>query len=187
VNPENREDEKNLIEVGRVIGAHGIDGWLKIRTYFSEEKLLLNSKNLWIGRQNLEEKPVSIECLKAKSYRSDSILALLANIENRDAAEATRGSAVCMPRSCFPPLDKDEFYWVDLIGLDVKNLMGEYLGVVVNMTDNGAHPILKIVSPTPAPQGKKKLEILIPFVKQFIRAVDQNKERKITVDWDSDW
>ena len=175
----------NLIEVGHATGAHGVSGWIKIKPYFSEGKLLLHTKIFWINQEEFE-KPVGIKCLKVRTH-SSGLLVLLEGIESRDEAEAIRGSVICVPRNCFPPLPNDEFYWVDLIGLRVNNLIGEDLGIVINLIDNGAHPILKIVSSTPGELGREKPTLLIPFVKQFIKLVDESKERKITVDWDSSW
>jgi len=175
----------NLIEIGHTTGAHGVSGWIKIKPYFSEGRLLLRTKIFWLNKQEFE-KPVSIRCLKAKDHGS-SVLVLLEGIKNRDEAELIRGSTVFLPRSCLPALPNDEFYWVDLIGLKVNNLIGEDLGVVIDLMDNGAHPILKILSSTPVGLGKKLPALLIPFVRRFIKIVDQNRERKITVDWDSSW
>ena len=88
-------------------------------------------------------------------------------------------------RSHFPPLDDNEFYWVDLIGLAVENLQGEALGAVADLMDNGAHPILKVVAPVVAADRKPR-EWLIPFVDQFVKTVDQ-AGKKITVDWGLDY
>ena len=88
-------------------------------------------------------------------------------------------------RSHFPPLDTDEFYWVDLIGHAVENLQGEILGNVTGLMDNGAHPILKVAS-GPQLDPKKPDELLIPFVDRFVSKVDQ-AEKKITVDWGLDY
>jgi 16S rRNA processing protein RimM len=83
-------------------------------------------------------------------------------------------------------LADDEFYWVDLIGLSVENLQGEHLGLVRDLMDNGAHPILCVTAPENQSVEKSTREYLIPFVDHFIRTVDQ-KARKITVDWGLDY
>ena len=84
-------------------------------------------------------------------------------------------------------LDYDDiFYWIDLIGLAVENLHGEQLGVVADLMDNGAHPILRIAVPVVGDQDKAAPELLIPFVDQFVKTVDQTA-KKITVDWDLDY
>jgi 16S rRNA processing protein RimM len=122
-------------------------------------------------------------------------VAQLVGVAGRDAAEALKGSAVQISRRHFPALADGEFYWVDLIGLEVENVQGEPLGVVTGMMDNGAHPILRVAasaigSPatgSPAADSEKSQhEILIPFVEQFVKTVDQTA-KKVTVDWGSDY
>ena len=87
-------------------------------------------------------------------------------------------------------LSDNEFYWLDLIGLAVENLQGEQLGVVADLMDNGAHPILRVIKPAAdgAQDGEasKTPETLIPFVDHFVKTVDQTA-KKITVDWGLDF
>jgi 16S rRNA processing protein RimM len=106
-------------------------------------------------------------------------------IADREAAENCRGVTVQIRRAHFPPLEDNEFYWVDLIGHAVVNLRGELLGNVIGLIDNGAHPILRVADAVAA-DAKKPEEILIPFVDHFVPSVDQ-AEKKITVDWERDY
>jgi 16S rRNA processing protein RimM len=110
-------------------------------------------------------------------------------VAGRDAAEALKGAAVQIPRSHFPALSDNEFYWVDLIGLEVENLQGVHLGQVSDMMDNGAHPILRVAVPQSTEVTDAKAapqELLIPFVEQFVITVDRTA-KKITVDWGLDY
>jgi len=108
-------------------------------------------------------------------------------VVGRDAAEALKGVSVQIPRSHFPTLDADEFYWSDLIGLTVENLQGECLGVVNDMMSNGPQSILRITPvETPDDLLDKAPERLIPFVGQFVINVDK-AGKKITVDWGLDY
>jgi 16S rRNA processing protein RimM len=104
--------------------------------------------------------------------------------EGRDAAEDLRGATVQIRRAHFPPLDDNEFYWVDLIGYRVQNLAGETLGEVAGLIDNGAHPILRVA--VPAQDAAKPQELLIPFVDRFVTTVDQQAKLMI-VDWEMDY
>jgi 16S rRNA processing protein RimM len=123
--------------------------------------------------------------MQAKSHGGD-VVAQLMGVAGRDAAEALKGAQVQIPRSHFPPLSDDEFYWMDLIGLEVDNLEGEHLGLVTDLIDNGAHPILRVArSQTPGPVNAQQ-ETLIPFVDRFVKTVDQ-KAGKIIVDWGLDY
>jgi 16S rRNA processing protein RimM len=128
----------------------------------------------------------SAPSLQAKTH-SDSVVALLGGVADRDAALALRGSRVYVSRSEFPALEADEFYWVDLLGLDVVNLAGVNLGKVADMIDNGAHSVLRIEYAAADKTGKPvKAERLIPFVGVFVKTVDQ-AAKQIIVDWEADY
>jgi len=167
----------DLVAVGYVSGAYGLGGWIRIKPYSSSGGALLTAKTWWLDKPE----PHDVDMLQAKMHSGD-VVAQLMGITTRELAESLRGAAVHISRARFPALANDEFYWVDLIGLDVHNLRGELLGRVVDMMDNGAHPILRI-----AVFGDDAAEeMLIPFVEQFIKTVDQ-LEKKITVDWERDY
>lgn len=166
--------------VGHITGAYGIQGWVRIRPYSSDADALLHAKTWWLDKPDLRD----VDMMQAKIHGED-VVAQLMGVADRNAAEALKGATVQIRRSHFPPLADDEFYWIDLIGLTVENLQGECLGEVGDLIDNGAHPILRVVVPL-APGEDKARELLIPFVDQFVKAVDQT-ERKITVDWGLDY
>ena len=72
------------------------------------------------------------------------------------------------------------------VGLQVENLQGESLGVVRDLMDNGAHPILRVAAADIPEVDLQKHERLIPFVEHFVKEVNQ-EARKIQVDWGSDY
>ncbi len=169
----------DLLAVGYVLGAYGLQGWVRVKPYSSDADALLNVRTWWLDKPQLRD----VEMMQAKSHGGD-VVARLMGVADRDAAEQLKGTMVKISRSYFPPLPDNEFYWVDLIGLEVVNLQGERLGIVSSLMDNGAHPILTIEMN--ALQDEKPRECLIPFVEQFVKTVDQNA-RKITVDWGVDY
>jgi 16S rRNA processing protein RimM len=169
----------DLVTVGHVLGAYGIQGWVRIKPYSADADALLNVRTWWLDKPEIRD----VEMMQAKSHGGD-IVARLMGVADRNAAEGLKGAVVQISRSYFPLLSDDEFYWVDLIGLEVENLQGERIGAVTDLMDNGAHPILKIA--TAMSQDGKTRECLIPFVEQFVRTVDQ-AARKITVDWNTDY
>jgi 16S rRNA processing protein RimM len=169
----------DLVLVGYVSGAYGINGWVRIKPYSTDADALLHARTWWLDKPDFHD----VEMMQAKTHSGD-VVARLMGVEGRNAAEALKGATVQIPRSHFPPLPDDEFYWVDLIGLAIENLQGEHLGIVTDLMDNGAHPILRVAVP-PEPK-KEPQELLIPFVGQFVKTVDQ-KMKKITVDWGLDY
>jgi 16S rRNA processing protein RimM len=170
---------EDLVLVGHVTGAYGIQGWVRIRPYSSDADAMLHAKTWWLDKPALRD----VEMLQAKVHGED-VVAQLMGVAGRDAAEALKGATVQIRRSHFPALDDNEFYWIDLIGLAVENEQGESLGSVVDLMDNGAHPILRIQLSVAGEE--KPREWLIPFVDQFVKVVDQSA-KKITVDWGLDF
>jgi 16S rRNA processing protein RimM len=170
----------DLVLVGHVTGAYGIQGWLRIKVYSTDADALLHARTWWLDKPGLRD----VDVLQVRMH-GDDVVAQLMGVVDRNAAEALKGASVQVRRSHFPPLADDEFYWVDLIGLPVENLRGEPLGVVADLMDNGAHPILRVVAPL-VPGTDKQKECLIPFVDRFVKTVDRTANR-ITVDWELDY
>jgi 16S rRNA processing protein RimM len=175
---------EDLVLVGHVTGAYGIQGWVRIRPYSAEADALLGTKTWWLDKPGQHHVLTDVEMLQAKVHGED-VVARLMGIADRNMAEALKGTTVHIRRSHFPALPDGEFYWVDLIGLTVENLRGEVLGTVSDLMDNGAHPILRVSVPQSSETDKAQ-ELLIPFVDQFVKTVDQSA-RKITADWERDY
>ncbi len=176
----------DLISVGHITGAFGVQGWVRIHPYSVQADALLHAKTWWLGRTEVRgadpETVSDVEKLEAKRHGED-VVARLMGVVGRDAAQALKGTVVQIQRSHFPVLSEGEFYWLDLIGLAVVNLQGESLGVVADLIDNGAHPILRVVLAQAEPAAR---EYLIPFVAHFVPKVDQ-QNKSITVDWGLDY
>ena len=173
----------DLTQVGYVSGAFGVTGSIRVTPFSVDADALLSVKTWWLDKPGLQ----SVQVRTAKLHGGD-VVAQLVDLVGRDAAEALKGAAVSIPRSAFPALDDNEFYWADLIGLAVVNLQGEALGQVTDMMHNGAQSILRITPvPSDGEQDKTQApERLIPFVDQFVKTVDQTA-RIITVDWGLDY
>jgi len=184
----NQSAPDDLVIVGYVSGAFGLQGWVKIRPYSTTADALLDAPLFWLESAaqagvapNLRE----VKRLSSKIHGED-VVARLDEVPDRTAAEALKGTVVKVSRQAFPALEQDEFYWVDLIGLAVQNLQGEDLGVVRAMMDNGAQSILRVAASDVPEAELMKHERLIPFVDHFVKEVDR-EAKKIVVDWGSDY
>ncbi|MEA5098739.1 MAG: ribosome maturation factor RimM [Burkholderiaceae bacterium] len=167
--------------VGHIVGAFGVQGWVRIKPYSADADALLHVRRWWLDKPELHD----VDMQQAKLH-ADEVVAQLVGITGRDVAEALKGTVVQISRRHFPPLDDSEFYWVDLIGLTVKNLQDESLGTVSGLMESGAHPILRVaVADVPGAETKQR-EMLIPFVGHFIKTIDQ-AARLILVDWQPDY
>lgn len=170
----------DLVIVGHVLGAWGVQGWVRIKPYSADASAMQVVKTWWLDKPEMRD----VDVRQVKMHGTDLVASLM-GVADRNAAELLKGAVVKIARSRFPALADGEYYWTDLIGLQVENLQGENLGQVADMMENGAHPILRVASAA-LEDGKPGPERLIPFVGQFIKTVDLTA-RKISVDWGADF
>jgi len=106
------------------------------------------------------------------------IAAVLPGFENREQAATLVGTQIFVRREQLPATEKDEYYWSDLEGLEVKTTKGELLGRVDRLIETGANDVLVI-------RGNR--EHLVPFIQgQYVTRVDL-EDGMIEVDWDPEF
>jgi 16S rRNA processing protein RimM len=184
----------DAIEVGRILDAWGVKGWLKILPHSTDPEALLAAKSWFLQAPDAKFRPgfnafvntVSLQVDESKIH-SDSVVAKFSGIDDRTVAEALRGARIFLPRSSFPAASKDEFYWVDLIGLNVVNREGVALGCVRDLMATGPQSVLCVEYSAVQEDGSTAVaERMIPFVSVFIDNVDMAR-KCITVDWQPDY
>lgn len=175
----------DAIEVGRIADAWGVKGWFKVLPHSADPQALFSSKRWYLQPSERGAKVFSgtvlLRIREAREH-SDSIVAHADAVEDRTHAEALRGARIFIPRSSFPTAGNDEYYWVDLLGLDVVNREGVALGRVKELLTTGPQTVLVLDYEA---DGKAE-ERLVPFVAAFIDGVDLAGKR-ITVDWQPDY
>lgn len=172
----NMTDATNLVDMAYVANAFGIQGWVKIKVGTEYADSLDGYPQLYLKLKDGSLRAVKVE----KSFVRDSLYhAKFSGVNDRNSAEALKGAVVAVDRSNFPTPDEDEYYWVDLIGMQVKNLAGESIGTVEDLMETGAHDVLVV-------QGTAPESVLIPFVAQYVTQVEL-KTKTITVDWGLDY
>lgn len=165
-----------MIVMGRVAGAYGIQGWLKIQPYTAEPGNLADYRTWWLGddKQGWRE----LDVLQSTLHGGKTVVGQVMGCHDRTTAEKYKGLLVAVPRNRLPTLEQDEYYWSDLVGLDVINEAGERLGAVTALQDTGANQVLCV-------QGMNG-ELLIPFIASAIKQVDL-AGKVIRVDWQADY
>lgn len=187
---ESVELPADAIEVGRIADAWGIKGWFKVLPHSASPEALFSSKSWYLQPSERGAKTfvgtVRLSVKEVKEH-SDSVVATVHEVSDRNAAEALRGARIFVSRSSFPQAGKDEYYWVDLIGLTVVNREGLVLGEVRDLLSTGPQSVL-VLEYVGAVEGgvSKTLERMIPFVSAFVDGVDLTA-RRITVDWQPDY
>lgn len=163
-----------LIAMARVVGPWGVKGWIKLVPHTSETDMLRQHPIWWLGR-NGDWREVRI---LDSELKGNHLVAQIDGIVVPEEAVKLKGMDVALPRSALPASGENEFYKVDLVGLDVVNEQGDALGRVVELYSNGAHDVLRVEA-----AGRERL---IPFVPAVVRQVDM-AGRAIHVAWGLDW
>ena len=191
----------DAIEVGRIADAWGIKGWFKVLPHSASPEALFSSKRWFLlppdrpmkpqrgqeasaAAQQIWREPLLLNILEVKDH-SDTVVARAHGIDDRNASESLRGGRIFVPRSSFPAAADGEYYWVDLMGLQVVNREGVDLGLVLDLMSTGPQTVLVIEAAAEA-DGGKPVERMIPFVAAFVDGVDLPAKR-ITVDWQPDY
>ena len=170
------QDADDMIVLGHISGLFGIKGWVKIYSHTEPRDNILNYSPwyLWIEGEWL---PYRVVQGKAQGK---SVIASLEQCPDRDSAAALVGREIAVTRQQLPALDEGDYYWRDLIGLQVINLDDVTLGTVANLMETGANDVLVVESHS---DGERQ-ERLIPYIReQVIRHVDL-EQGVIRVDWD---
>jgi len=128
----------DLILVGRVAGAFGVKGEVRITSFTAEPMALVDYKTL------LREDGQPALTLTGGRAAKGGVVVRAKEIETREQAEAARGLRLYIPRAILPEPDEDEFYVADLIGMDVVSLEGDLLGKVRSVRDFGAGDLLEV-------------------------------------------
>lgn len=184
----------DALEVGRILDAWGVKGWVKILPHSTDPEALFSAKTWYLQTPDAKFRPgfslfsgtVSLKVDEAKIH-SGTVVAKFSGIDDRNVAEALRGARIFLARSSFPAASTDEYYWVDLIGLNVVNREGVALGCVRDLMTTGPQSVLCIEYSSTQEDGTSiSAERMIPFVSAYVDKVDI-AGKCITVDWQPDY
>jgi 16S rRNA processing protein RimM len=160
------------VTVGKVAGLFGVRGWVRIYSYTRPIENILDFSP-WYLR---DATGWSERHLMDGRRHGRGLVAVFEGIDDRNGAHALVGQEIAVRRSQLPPSGPGEFYWQDLVGLEVVNAVGEHLGRVDHLMETGANDVLVV-------HGDR--ERLIPLVPAHVRRIDPDAGR-IEVDWHVD-
>jgi 16S rRNA processing protein RimM len=147
-------DKDKPVTLAAIIGAHGVAGEVRLKLFGDGPDSLRTYKSFDAGGRSLT--------LKTVRHGPNGAVARFAEIADRNAAEALRGTALTVPRSALPPLADGEYYHHDLIDLPCVSDAGDELGQVVAIENFGAGDILEIERPAAA-DGKPGKRFMVPI------------------------
>jgi len=163
---EDSAGKRPLIQMGVITGAHGVRGDVTVKSFTEVAEDLAGYGPLLdrSGRRQFR--------LRIKGKTRGLLVAALAEVRNRDEAEALKGTGLFLPRDSLPEPEEESFYYADLIGLRVEDGEGRLLGLVKAVDDHGAGDLLTIAR-------EEGGELLLPFTRQVVPSVDLAARRLI--------
>lgn len=159
-----------MILLGRIVGAHGIKGDVIVHSFAAEPGDIGSYGPLF---DRAGSRTFKLRVLRATP--KGAIIARIAGIADRNAAEALKGLELFVPRDRLPEPDDDQFYYADLVGLAAVSPDGAPIGEIVAVQNYGAGDLIEIRIP-----GRKDTE-LIPFADKFVPEVDLAGRKAVVV------
>ena len=172
----------DIVVLGKVVGAYGLRGAVKIHPFADDPNAWGKLTHWWIGQDGLAPSLWrQTRVLKCREH-GEVLVADLECFPDRNASESAKGVLVGAPRAVLPATDKDEYYWADLIGLEVVNTHDQALVRVLGLIETAANDVLRVGNG----EDKDSKERLLPFVATVVLEVDL-PARRMRVDWEADW
>ena len=158
------------LPIGKVVKAHGLSGHLKVLPYGETFSTLSAEEKI---TANLPDGTSLTLTVAEISPHQKTFLLISREIGTVEEAHRLVGAELCVPESRLPPTAPDEFYWYQLIGLEVVNTEGQKLGTLEEIIETGSNDVYVV--------RRGREEILVPAIEEVVRDVDLQR-RLMTVD-----
>jgi 16S rRNA processing protein RimM len=158
------DSHMELIEIGRIVRSHGLEGRVKVLSYLETPDVLQEISELFVGRSDPE---AVLMPLVSVQVGKDSFILKLQGIDDKNAAENLRGCSVWMPSEKMRELPDGEYYWRDIIGLQVLTEEDQILGRIEAVFPTGSNDVYVCRS-----EGR---EILLPAIGEVVKKIDMDR------------
>lgn len=169
------EKPEQPVILGKITGLFGVRGWVKVFSH-TEPRSNIVQYTPWLVRQRGGDWK-SLAVVNGKAH-GKGVVAQLEGIDDRDQAALLLGAEIAIPRRQLPAAAEGEYYWADLVGLEVYTTSGVDLGKVDSMLETGANDVLVV---------KGERERLIPFLQPDVVTQVDMPAGRILVDWDPEF
>ncbi len=153
--------ENPLVPIGQVVGAHGINGAVKVHFYDIQPRTFTPGESLRMLTPQGAQTNYLIEW--ARSHKQHYLVGLK-GVVDRDQAQSLQGIKIVVRRSDLPALEEDTFYWADLIGMAVYTLEDRYLGQIKAIIPTGSNDVYVVQN--------DDSETLVPALRRVVQSVD---------------
>ncbi|MEP4891997.1 MAG: ribosome maturation factor RimM [Aliiglaciecola sp.] len=166
----------DTIVIGKIGAPYGVKGWVKITTYTDETQGVFEYSP-WLLGDGKKEYIVDLWRTHNKG-----VVAKLVGVESRDDAESIKNLEIFIKAEQLPELADDDYYWRDLVGMQVITENGYDLGVVKELFETGANDVMLVKANSNDAFGQK--ERMLPFLREQVIKVVDMQAKTIKVDWD---
>lgn len=153
-----------LIEIGRIVRSHGLKGRVKVLSYLESPETLRDISRLFVGRSVQE---AVLLPLVAVQTGNDFFILQLGGVDDRDAAERLRGSSLWISSEKIVKPSDGEYYWSEIIGLQVLTEEDHILGRIEAVFPTGSNDVYVC-------RGEGR-EILLPAIEDVVRKIDTDR------------
>ena len=167
------KDEKVLL--GKINGLFGVKGWVKVFSHTHPRRKIVEYKHWYLG----DDQSRHIEVEQGQAHKA-GVVAKLKGIDDRDAAVTLLNQNIWVAADQLEALPDNEYYWFQLIGLEVFDCNDNRIGEIKNFMETGANDVI-IVS------GEDKTEHLIPYLQDRVVKIVDLENQRMVVDWDTDY
>jgi 16S rRNA processing protein RimM len=174
----------NWVVLGRISGTYGVRGWVKIHSYTEPRENILSYTPWQMRASDQPDAPRRSVSVLDGRVQGKGIVVHLEGWDTPEAARALVGAEIVIPREQLPAPHTGEYYWNDLLGLQVVTA-DSVLGTVTALMETGANDVLVVQAPGAGKSASGK-QHLIPFIDGVIVSVDLDAKR-LRVDWDVDY
>ncbi|MGI6408699.1 MAG: ribosome maturation factor RimM [Gammaproteobacteria bacterium] len=168
-----------LIVMGKIGAVHGVRGEVKIHSFTDPTENLFDYP-VWHLRRDGVTKQVKLASARSQGK---GLVAKIEGLDDREIARTYTGFEICVPRSELPELEEGEYYWHQLVGLQVIDQQQQLLGKVSHLLETGANDVLVVQPCAGSLDGRERL---LPYTDHCVLQVDLDRG-VISVEWDADF
>ena len=166
-------ESEEWVVLGKISGIYGVRGMVKVFSFTDLRDAILDYSPWLLGPER------HAYGLEEGRMQGEGVVAKLVGVDDREQARALIGQEIRIARAHLPELQPGEFYWRDLLGMQVLNQEGQCLGTVKSFLETGANDVMVL-------DDGKGGELLIPWSDETAAGVDRDA-RQIHADWQADW
>ncbi len=159
----------SYLTIGDIMRPHGLRGDVRVRIHTSYPERFKQLKTVAVGRAGGPLKTYTVQHVR---LHQEAAILKLAGIDDRESADSLRQLAVFVPIESAVPLEADEYYHYQLIGLRMETAQGEYLGEVTEIIETGANDVYVV-------RGGAYGEVLIPAIQDVVQHIDLEAQQII--------